>query len=260
MVIWGALASSQCDTRSQQGAERGTGESRCAITTPTPPHMPTAETSRFFSTETVDGGLPIHIAAKFLGHLDLNPAQAYVAVYSDEVIRHYRQFVDQRRTNRPGEEYRESSDTEWQEFRDHFSLRKVALGACDRPYGTPCRHENACVRCPMLRLDLAQEPRLLEIETNPASASGRPTGCSGSARSSACRRACGACGTSPTRNSWPNACEPKSAEARTASLPWADRDARTLSSGAALIVVRLSRQGGPGALVGHNYQAYGHVP
>ena len=30
----------------------------------------------------------------------------------------------------------------------------------------PCQHENACVRCPMLRLDLAQEPRLLEIETN----------------------------------------------------------------------------------------------
>ncbi|MDQ0946022.1 tyrosine-type recombinase/integrase [Streptomyces sp. V1I1] len=121
---------------------------------------------RIFSTETVNGGLPIHIAAKLLGHLDLNTTQAYVAVYPEEVIRHYRQFVDQRRTHRPSEEYREPSDTEWQEFRDHFSLRKVALGTCDRPYGTPCQHENACVRCPMLRLDLAQEPRLLEIETN----------------------------------------------------------------------------------------------
>lgn len=48
----------------------------------------------------------------------------------------------------------------------NFSLRKVALGTCDRPYGTPCQHENACVRCPLLRLDLAQEPRLLEIEAN----------------------------------------------------------------------------------------------
>ncbi|MDX2758407.1 tyrosine-type recombinase/integrase [Streptomyces europaeiscabiei] len=121
---------------------------------------------RIFSTETVNGGLPIHIAAKLLGHLDLNTTQAYVAVYPEEVIRHYRQFVDQRRTHRPSEEYREPSDTEWQDFRDHFSLRKVALGTCDRPYGTPCQHENACVRCPMLRLDLAQEPRLLEIETN----------------------------------------------------------------------------------------------
>jgi hypothetical protein len=114
----------------------------------------------------VNGGLPIHIAAKLLGHLDLNTTQAYVAAYPEEVIRHYRQFVDQRRTHRPSEEYREPSDTEWQDFRDHFSLRKVALGTCDRPYGTPCQHENACVRCPMLRLDLAQEPRLLEIETN----------------------------------------------------------------------------------------------
>lgn len=98
---------------------------------------------RIFSTETVNGGLPIHIAAKLLGHLDLNTTQAYVAVYPEEVIRHYRQFVDQRRIHRPSEEYREPSDTEWQDFRDHFSLRKVALGTCDRPYGTPCQHENA---------------------------------------------------------------------------------------------------------------------
>ncbi|MFF6786944.1 tyrosine-type recombinase/integrase [Streptomyces sp. NPDC012510] len=121
---------------------------------------------RIFSTETVNGGLLIHIAAKLLGHLDLNTTQGYVAVYPEEVIRHYRQFVDQRRTHRPSEEYREPTDIEWEEFRDHFSLRKVALGQCDRPYGTPCQHESACVRCPMLRLSLSQVPRLLEIERN----------------------------------------------------------------------------------------------
>jgi hypothetical protein len=82
------------------------------------------------------------------------------------VIRHYRQFIAQRRSRRPAEEYREPSDAEWAEFRDHFSLCKVALGACHRPYGTPCVHEHACVRCPMLRLDLAQVPRLLQIEAN----------------------------------------------------------------------------------------------
>ncbi len=98
---------------------------------------------RIFSTETVNGGLPIHIAAKLLGHLDLNTTQGYVAVYPEEVIRHYRRFVDQRRTQRPSEEYREPTDTEWEEFRDHFSLRQVALGRCDRPYGTPCQHEHA---------------------------------------------------------------------------------------------------------------------
>jgi integrase len=121
---------------------------------------------RVFSTEAVNSGLPIHIAAKLLGHLDLNTTQGYVAVYPAEVIRHYRQFVAERRSQRPSEEYREPTDAEWTEFRDHFSLRKVALGTCHRPYGTPCQHEHACVRCPMLRLDLAQVPRLLQIEDN----------------------------------------------------------------------------------------------
>jgi len=121
---------------------------------------------RIFATETVNSGLPIHIAAKLLGHLDLNTTQGYVAIYPEEVIRHYRRFVDQRRARRPSEEYREPTDTEWAEFRDHFSLRKVALGTCDRPYGTPCQHEHACIRCPMLRPDPAQLPRLVEIEIN----------------------------------------------------------------------------------------------
>ena len=121
---------------------------------------------RIFATETVNGGLPIHIAAKLLGHLDLNTTQGYVAVYPQEVIRHYRQFVDQRRDRRPSEEYRQPTDPEWAEFRDHFSLRKVALGTCDRPYGTPCQHEHACIRCPMLRVDITQAPRLHQIEIN----------------------------------------------------------------------------------------------
>jgi integrase len=37
---------------------------------------------RIFATETVNGGLPIHIAAKLLGHLDLNTTQGYVAELS----------------------------------------------------------------------------------------------------------------------------------------------------------------------------------
>jgi len=48
----------------------------------------------------------------------------------------------------------------------NFELRKVALGVCGRDYGTPCAHENACVRCPLLRVDPAQIPRLEEIHTN----------------------------------------------------------------------------------------------
>jgi hypothetical protein len=42
----------------------------------------------------------------------------------------------------------------------------VALGTCGRDHGTPCQHENACVRCPLLRVDPAQKPRLEEIHTN----------------------------------------------------------------------------------------------
>ncbi|TDD23202.1 site-specific integrase [Actinomadura sp. KC06] len=121
---------------------------------------------RVFSSEAVNSGLPIHIAARLLGHLDLNTTQGYVAVYPAEVIRHYQQFIADRRGQRPSEEYREPTDAEWKEFRDHFSLRKVALGTCHRPYGTPCQHEHACIRCPMLRLDPSQVPRLLQIEDN----------------------------------------------------------------------------------------------
>lgn len=40
----------------------------------------------------------------------------------------------------------------------------MALGDCNRPYGTDCPHEHACVRCPMLRMDPYQLPRLVLIE------------------------------------------------------------------------------------------------
>ena len=61
---------------------------------------------------------------------------------------------------------RDPTAEEWAEFENHFSLRRVALGTCHRPYGTPCIHEHACVRCPMLQIDPGQLPRLQEIEAN----------------------------------------------------------------------------------------------
>jgi len=85
----------------------------------------------------------------------------------------------------------------------HFTLSKVALGTCDRPYGTPCQHEHACVRCPMLRVDLAQVPGCSTSSGTPTSGSSRPAASSGSARSPPCRRACA---TSPARSSKPNVC------------------------------------------------------
>ena len=48
----------------------------------------------------------------------------------------------------------------------HFDKRKVELGNCGRPYATPCEHEHACIRCPMLRIDPKMIGRLDEIETD----------------------------------------------------------------------------------------------
>lgn len=61
---------------------------------------------------------------------------------------------------------RPATGEEWQEFEQHFLLRKVALGDCHRPYGTPCVHEHACTRCRFLQVDPAQAGRLDEMTVN----------------------------------------------------------------------------------------------
>ncbi len=48
----------------------------------------------------------------------------------------------------------------------NFERRKVALGDCGRAYATPCIHEHSCLRCPLLRPDPAQRPRLIDIRHN----------------------------------------------------------------------------------------------
>jgi len=121
---------------------------------------------RIFATEVVSSGLPVHIAAKILGHESLATTQTYVAVYDQDVIDHHRAFIARRRTTRPSEEYREPTSSEWDEFLGHFAARKIELGTCGRAYGTGCQHEHACVRCPMMRPDPAQQPRLEEIIAN----------------------------------------------------------------------------------------------
>jgi hypothetical protein len=119
---------------------------------------------RLFATEAVNGGLPIHIAAKLLGHLDLNTTKGYVAVYPTQVVRHFQAHLVRRRASRPSQEYRDPTAQEWEGFQQHFRRRRMALGDCYRPYGSDCSHEHACVRCPMLRMDPTQVPRLLQIE------------------------------------------------------------------------------------------------
>jgi hypothetical protein len=88
------------------------------------------------------------------------------AVYPEEVINAHRAFIARRRALRPGEEYRTPTDEEWAEFVCHFAKRKVSIGDCGREYGTPCQHEHACIRCPLLRPDPAQRDRLADIRAN----------------------------------------------------------------------------------------------
>ena len=121
---------------------------------------------RLFITDAVMHGMPPHIAQLVAGHRDINTTMGYKAVYPDEVINGHRAFIARRRALRPGEEYRQPTDQEWDEFLGHFERRKVALGTCGRSYATPCIHEHACLRCPLLRPEPAQRDRLLEVRDN----------------------------------------------------------------------------------------------
>jgi hypothetical protein len=119
---------------------------------------------RLFATDIVNGGLPIHIGAALLGHMSLQTTQGYVAVFAEDIVASYQQFLNHRRTLRPEGEYGDVSPEEWAEFEEHFDKRKVELGNCARPYGTPCRHEHACIRCPMLQVNPKMLSQLADIE------------------------------------------------------------------------------------------------
>ncbi len=118
---------------------------------------------RIFITDAIMHGMPPHIAQLVAGHRDINTTMGYKAVYPEEVINGHRAFIARRRALRPAAEYRTPTDEEWAEFLGHFERRKVALGDCGRSYDTPCIHEHSCLRCPLLRPDPAQRPRLTEI-------------------------------------------------------------------------------------------------
>ena len=121
---------------------------------------------RLFATDLANHGLPIHIGAALLGHLNIQTFHGYVAVFQEDVIRHYQTHLANRRAGRPTNEYRPVTGDEWVEFEQHFDKRKVELGQCGRPYATPCEHEHACIRCPMLRIDPKMIDRLDEIHTD----------------------------------------------------------------------------------------------
>jgi hypothetical protein len=131
-----------------------------------PLHFTPHDFRRLFITDAVLSGLPPHIAQIIAGHRDINVTMGYKAVYPTEAVDAHLAFLARRRSLRPSEEYRNPTDEEWEEFLGHFEKRKVATGTCGRAFGTPCIHEHACIRCPMLWPDPAQHDRLLEIRDN----------------------------------------------------------------------------------------------
>ena len=131
-----------------------------------PLHYTPHDFRRMFITDAILNGLPPHIAQIIAGHQDINVTLGYKAVYPQEAIQAHLAFLARRRSLRPSEEYRTPTDQEWQQFLGHFERRKVSVGTCARAFATPCAHEHACVRCPMLWPDPAQRPRLVDIRDN----------------------------------------------------------------------------------------------
>ena len=52
---------------------------------------------RLFATDLVNHGLPIHIGAALLGHLDVQTTYCYVTVVQEDIIHHYRTHLVGRR-------------------------------------------------------------------------------------------------------------------------------------------------------------------
>ncbi|MEV4239748.1 site-specific integrase [Nocardia sp. NPDC050408] len=119
-----------------------------------------------FTTEAVGSGLPLHIAAALLGHLDLDTTRGWTAVFAEDVIRHHQQFITHRRALATATNTATSHPRNGPSSKSTSCCAGVELGDCFRPYGTPCIHEHACVRCPFLRLDPTQRPRLEQMQHN----------------------------------------------------------------------------------------------
>jgi hypothetical protein len=131
-----------------------------------PLHFTPHDFRRMFITDAIVNGLPPHIAQIIVGHATITTTMGYKAIYPTEALEAHRSFIARRRSIRPGEEYRTPTDDEWEAFLAHFERRKLSVGTCARAFNTPCIHEHACVKCPLLRPDPAQRSRLEEIRDN----------------------------------------------------------------------------------------------
>lgn len=104
-------------------------------------------------------------AAHRPGHRDSNLTHRYKAAYPEAIQAHLA-VLARRRSLRPSEEYPVPTDEEWQKSLGHFERRTVSIGTCARAFSTPCIHDHARVRWPMLWPDPKQRSRLVEIRDN----------------------------------------------------------------------------------------------
>jgi hypothetical protein len=122
---------------------------------------------RLVATDLVNHGLPIHIGAALLGHLDVQTTHGYVTVFNEDVVRHYQAHLAARRADRPAREYRPVTGQEWAEFRAPLRqaqgrARQLRPSLRDR-LRTRTR---LFIRCPMLHVDPALLDRLEDIHTD----------------------------------------------------------------------------------------------
>ncbi|MFE1479020.1 tyrosine-type recombinase/integrase [Streptomyces cyaneofuscatus] len=96
-------------------------------------HFTAHDFRRLFATDLVNSGVPIHIGAALLGHLNIQTTRGYVAVFEEDVVQHYQQFFANRRQARPESEYRDPTADEWHAFEGHFDTRKSSSDCAGAP-------------------------------------------------------------------------------------------------------------------------------
>ncbi|WP_158607496.1 tyrosine-type recombinase/integrase [Flexivirga caeni] len=121
---------------------------------------------RIFATERQNSGdMPPHIIQALLGHANLTTTQGYAAVFPNDVIRAHSSWIAARRQTR-ADEYRASTQDEWDSFTENFMSRSIAIGTCMRQYESACDHEYACERCDLAQVDEDGVQRLRQTRTN----------------------------------------------------------------------------------------------
>ena len=87
MVIYTTSTTSKRHTPTRGRWLMATRHRCCRNATRIQSNTATADRSRMLVTDLVNNGLPIHIGAALLGHLNLQTTREYVAVFNEDVVR-----------------------------------------------------------------------------------------------------------------------------------------------------------------------------